>query len=208
MKFDKSQKIGKGWQYTVYDLGNGRVYKKFNTRLEAYRIMLKDRWYVFWRFPGYFKEMKKNVEKSFQFLEKNEIDGNLIGNFRRRKGLDYEQDNATPLKDYCKKFSEDKKKECRIVVDRFIKLVNIFYSNYGCMDKAMKFGKNFGIDNNGQVVLIDIGEIWFKPKSVKKRVEERTWSSVENMEGVPKYLRKYYIQELDTIFLDDFKLRD
>ncbi len=208
MKFDKNQRVGKGWQYTVYDLGNGRVYKKFNTKLEAYRIMLKDRWYIFWRLPGYLKKMKKNVKKSFQFLEKNDIDGDLIGNFKRRKGLDYEQDKAVPLKDYCKKLSRDSKKECRAIVDKFIKLVDTLYSDYGCMDKAMKFGKNFGIDNNGQVVLIDIGEIWFEPKSIKKRVKKRTWLNVDNMEGVLKYLREYYIQELDKIFLADFKLRD
>ncbi len=208
MKFDKSQRVGKGWQYTVYDLGNGRVYKKFNTKLEAYRIMLKDRWYVFWRLPGYFKEMKKNVKKSFQFLEGNKMDSKLLGNFKRRKGLDYEQDKVIPLQDYCKTFSGDSKKKCKVVVDKFIKLVDTFYSDYGFIDKAMKFGKNFGIDNNGQVILIDIGEIWFELKSIKKRVEKRTWSNADNMEGVPKYLREYYIQGLDKIFLADFKLRD
>lgn len=35
------KKIGAGWQYDVYDLGNGRVLKKFHLPIKSYWVILK-----------------------------------------------------------------------------------------------------------------------------------------------------------------------
>ena len=197
-KLDKSKIIGKGWQYTVYDLGNGKVYKRFNSKWESFKIIFRDRAFIFWKIPALIKEMRDNATKSFEFLETINLNNELLGNFSRVNQLDYKQDKAVPLQNYLKNCTE---KEARIIIDKFVILVSTFYRKYHFMDKAMKFGKNFGINSQGDVILIDIGELWFKSNSKKKRICRKIWKSDDSIEDVPDNLRKYYISEMDKIFL-------
>jgi len=197
-KLDKNKILGQGWQYTVYDLGNGRVYKRFNSVWQMFPVIWKERKQVFWRIPWYVKEMKNNAIKSFDYLDNINIDKKLLGDFERRQGLDYEQDKALSIKEYLKDVSED---ETRRVVDKFIGLVKIFWE-IGFIDKAMKVGKNFGVNKNGEVVLIDLGEIWYKDESIKQRLKKRIWAGRDNMDGLPEKVRPYYIKKMDEIFLN------
>lgn len=196
-KLDKNKILGQGWQYMVYDLNNERVYKKFNNNWQMISVMWKARKQVFWQIPSYIEEMKNNAVKSFDYLDNIKIDKNLLGNFERKQGLDYEQDKALSIKEYLKNAPDD---EVKVIVDKFIKLIKIFWES-GFMDKAMKIGKNFGVNKNGEVILIDIGEIWYKDESIKQRLKKRIWAVKDNMEGLPEKIRPYYIKKMDKVFL-------
>lgn len=202
-ELNKNNIIGKGWQYTVYDLGNGRVYKKFNPYQESFKIILRDRWYIFWMVPSLIREMKVNAMRSLdfldQFLTQHPMQAVLFGNYKRINELDIEQDKVISLKVY---FKNHPLEENKIVIDQFVELCRLFYG-YGFMDKALKIGDNFGVNKNGQIVLMDIGEIWFDEKSVEKQIKNRVWRSWWWTRCVPRKLRKYYLQEMDRVFLGD-----
>lgn len=200
-QLNKKDVVGKAWQYTVYDLRNGRVYKKFNSYDESFKIILRDWWFVFWKTPSLVKEMKDSAIKSLDFLE-NFLGQHpeykaLFGNFERIGELDIEQDKVVPLKIY---FKNHLTEENKIFIDKFVELCRIFFK-FGFMDKALKVGENFGINKDGQVILMDIGEIWFDKDSVKKQIKNRVWTSWWWMRCVPRELREYYIREMDKVFL-------
>ena len=200
-KINANNIIGKGWQYTVYDLGNGRVYKKFNSHDESFRIILKDWWFVFWKTPSLVKEMKDSAIKSLDFLEnflnKHPEHKILFGNFKRVNEFDIEQDKVIPLKVY---FQNHSIKENKIVIDKFVELCWLFLE-WGFMDKALKVGENFGINENGQVILMDIGEIWFNNEKVKRQIDNKVWRSWWWSRCISRKLKKYYFQEMDKVFL-------
>ena len=67
------KKIGQGWQYTTYDLENGRVLKKFHSWSKAYCVMLRD---IFpfnndslFEIPSFIKDVKFEVRTSNMFCE-------------------------------------------------------------------------------------------------------------------------------------------
>lgn len=142
--------------------------------------------------------MRNNAVKSFEFLDKNYVDNALLENFTRIDELDFGQDRVISLKEYFETHSIDESKN---IIDDFVKLSQNFLRQ-GFIDKAMKIGKNFGINDQGRVILIDIGEIWFKKDEVQKRIRIRTWAVAGNCEEVPFALKKYYLQEMDKIFLN------
>ncbi len=200
-KLNKNNNIGKGWQYTVYDLGNDRVYKSFNSYQDSFKIILRDWWFAFWKVLILVKEMKNNATKSLNFLDQfliqHPMQAVLFGNLKRIGELDIEQDKVIPLKIYLKNCSAE---ESKIIIDKFVELCRLFFK-YGFMDKSLKVGENFGIDKNGQIILMDIGEIWFDEKSVERQIKNRVWTSWWWMRCIPRSLRKYYVQEMDKVFL-------
>ncbi|MFA6514787.1 MAG: hypothetical protein WCT42_00790 [Candidatus Paceibacterota bacterium] len=138
------KKIGQGWQYTTYDLGNGRVLKKFHSWSKAYFVMLRD------IFPF-------NKDSSFK-----------IPSF--------------------------------IKIDKFIEF-NLKLLNLGVIDKGFNITKNYGIDHKGQIVLIDIGELFDDKELINKQFKNRVWTHsyvggcIQNKEA-----QEYFISEMDRNF--------
>ena len=62
--------LGQGWQYTVYDLGNGRVLKQYNTKFAAYCVMLKACFPFtknpLWELPKYYRGCKQTALDSIE----------------------------------------------------------------------------------------------------------------------------------------------
>ena len=204
-RLDKNNIIGKAWQYTVYDLGNGRVHKKFHSYKESFEIIRRDWWFAFWMASNLAKEMRTNAIKSLDFLDKflnqNPEYEFLFGNFKRISEFDIEQDKVIPLKVY---FENHSIEENKIVIDKFVELNRLFFK-HGFMDKALKVGENFGINEAGQVILMDIGEIWFDKNNVRQQVEKRVWRSRYWTRCIPCGLKKYYLREMDKVFLSGSK---
>ena len=68
------RKIGEGWQYSVYDLENGRVLKKFHSFIQSYWVILKT---IFpskddplMMVPDFSRSMKKKALASFAILKR------------------------------------------------------------------------------------------------------------------------------------------
>jgi hypothetical protein len=101
------KKIGEGWQYSVYDLGNGKVLKKLNSVFRRFyfisKVILPRQIKRAYKIPNYVRAMKVKAQESFDILSRTNLDSSLIGNVVFKNGLDYEQDKVESLEDYLKR---------------------------------------------------------------------------------------------------------
>ncbi len=195
------KKIGEGWQYTVYDLGNGRVLKKFHSPLWSYWTILKTIFPFnndsFWDIPRYSREMKKKALSSFEILRKADIPAEWIGKPRFINELDFEQDKARPLHDV---FSSAKIDEAKQIVDKFV-LFNKQLLEKGVIDKSFNITKNYGLNEKEEIVLIDIGELFVGEERIRQQCLDRAWAK-DYVAGCLKNenVREYFIQQMDDSF--------
>ena len=195
------KKIGEGWQYSVYDLQNGRVLKKLHSLIKTYWVILKD---IFpfntdpiTKLPSYARNSKIKALASAEILTKKNIPLSWLGNPKFINGLDYEQDKALPLHDV---FTNSNTEQIKLLIDKFI-IFNKQLMEIGVIDKSFNITKNYGLNNNGDVILIDIGELFDNPVRIKKQLIDRAWDKsyvagcIKNKEA-----QKYFIEKMDENF--------
>jgi len=195
------KKIGRGWQYTTYDKGNGRVLKKYNTRFQSYSIMMKQNFpfwsYPIWKLSKYYNGCKNTALSSIQKIKKTKMNLSIFGNPTILNELDYEQDKVVPLHIYFKKINNI---EGKLIIDKFVKFNKMLLENK-LIDKSFLIGKNYGINNDGEIVLIDIGELYSSEESIKKQIQKRPWEHPYVTSTIPdKELREYFILQMNNNF--------
>jgi len=194
------KKIGRGWQYTVYNLGDDRVLKRCNNKLTAYFIMMLDCFpYIrnpIWKFPSYYASSILNAKNSLQKLKGTNLDKKLFGNPRYlNNGLDYEQDKLKPLDIQLKIITSN---EGRKIINNFIDFNKLLIQN-GCIDKSFNIGKNFALDKEGNIVLSDIGELYFSKEAIEKQINKKAWTAHYVIKHIPKELRNYFIDNMEIL---------
>lgn len=195
------KKIGQGWQYTVYDNSNERVLKKFNSKLLASWIIFKKNFpfneYPFWKTPAFVESAKHKALHSFEILKNKNIPQELIGNPVFLNRLDYEQDKVTPLHEIFKTHSiEDSKK----AVDMFITF-NQKLLQHGIIDKYFNISKNFGLNKEGKMILMDIGEIIDYEKEILKLQKMRIWEESFIIKEIKNEdIQKYFLEQMNCYF--------
>lgn len=193
--------LGQGWQYTTYDLGNGRVLKKFHPLLKSYWVLCKQ---IFpfthdrpWQIPTFARHMREKAIESFKILKRHEIPPAWLGNPVFINELDFEQDKVRPLHDVLGEMNTD---EAKKLIDDFI-VFNTKLLRLGIIDKSFNITKNYGLASDGQMVLIDIGELLDDPLAVEHQLMSPVWSKsyvagcIEDVEA-----RKYFVEQMDTHF--------
>jgi hypothetical protein len=192
--------IGRGWQYGVYDIGNGRVLKKCNTILNSYLVMFRDCFpyikHPVWKFSGYHAECKKSAINSINAISKNSLDSWMFGNPKINSYYEYEQDYLTPLWVYLKSVNEYEGKK---MIDQFAKFSTLLLQN-SLIEKNFNMAENFGLNGAGEVVLMDLGEIYSTKKEIEKQIQKRVWSAPTILTKVPVYLREYFVVTMDELF--------
>jgi len=190
--------IGRGWQYTVYDLGNGRVLKKYNTRSQGYWIIFKQCFpyinYPIWKIPDYYNGCKNTALDSIRKIKTTNVNMSLFGNPKIINDLDYEQDKVIPLSVYFKSLSFE---QGVVLINKFIGL-NLLLIKKRLMDKSFLIGKNYGINKNGEIILTDIGELYSAPASIKRQIELKPWDIYYVTSTIPKRFRKYFVEQMNT----------
>ncbi len=193
------KKIGDGWQYTTYDIGNSRVFKKRNSKFKTVLIITremltgKERIKIFNIF-SYVKRSHLMAKKSAEILHKTTFPKRLMANPIIFGNLDYEQDKIIPLKKYIKE-NQGKLKD---LANKFVILVNKMIEN-GFLEESFNIGDNYGIATNGEIVLIDLFELL--PVSEKnRRISERPWTKKKVLRNIPKKHREEFIRILDEGF--------
>ena len=90
-------KIGQGYYYDVYDLGNGRVLKtgtNHGTRLKKlfdwYGKTRRSQMRIFFTYPRYAWDARRELKRS---VETSTLDPEIFGNPVFKNGFDYEQDS-------------------------------------------------------------------------------------------------------------------
>lgn len=195
------RKIGEGWQYSVYDLENGRVLKKFHSFIQSYWVILKT---IFpskddplMMVPDFSRSMKKKALASFAILKRKNIPSDWLGNPRFINELDFEQDKAKPLHDV---FANSDVFTTKQVIDKFI-LFNKRLLEMEVIDKSFNITKNYGLNEKDEIVLIDIGELFDDPVQINQQCVNHAWDRnyvsgcIQN-----EHARKYFIEEMNKNF--------
>ena len=197
----QKKKIGEGWQYTTYDLENGRVLKKFHSIFKLYWVILKD---IFpfqedslFKIVGFARASKRKAIASFKILKKNNIPLAWIGNPKFLDNLDYEQDKVKPLHNV---FAESNTVTIKSIIDQFI-ILNKQLLQKGIIDKSFNITKNYGIDKNDKLILIDIGELFDSLESIRNQIMRRAWDK-HYVAGCikDKEAREHFIKKMDENF--------
>lgn len=195
------KKIGNGWQYDVYDLGNGRVLKKFHSPIKSYWVILKAifpfKEYSLLKVPSFSRGMKRTALLSFEVLKRNNISDDWIGNPKFLNALDFEQDKVTPIHDV---FLNADTLSIKNIIDKFVDF-NKQLLKSGIIDKSFNITKNYGLNARGEIILIDIGELFDDSERIDKQRKERAWSKNYVAECIKdEEARNYFITEMDKNF--------
>lgn len=191
--------LGRGWQYTVYDMGKGRVLKKYNTLLSSYLVMLREsfryiRMPVF-RFNRYYIKSRETALLSVKIISESGLEKWMFGNPKIIDGCNYEQDKVVPLLEYFKHANLD---DGKMIIDKFVEFNKLLLSN-SLIEKNFNI-KNFGINNSGNIMLFDLGEIYSNKEEVQRQIQMRMWVKPDIIDGVSCALREYFIDKMDSAF--------
>ncbi len=168
--------IGSGWQYRVYDLGNGRVLKIEQTPLRQFFVIGKDTIRRVYLWPP---AIMRNVRSAIAItrhsreglLERAYIPGYLLGNPEFFSDGSYSQDKVQLIEEILVGASES---EVRAVFERYADLFLECW-RYGFSDTIFNFMYNNGIDSGKRIVQIDIGELTFSLSKMDELIREKKW---------------------------------
>ncbi len=195
------KQIGQGWQYTVYDLGNGRVLKKFHSWLRSYLVILKD---IFpfkndslSDIPGFIRDMKSKLDNSLRILRRTDIPQQWFANPHFISPYDFEQDKVVPLHEAFRTADSTRQKA---IIDQFMHF-NVRLLEHGIIDKSFNITKNYGLDKKGEIALIDIGELYDDPVKIAEQIRNRIWRKdyIAGCIGDPD-TRAYFIEQMEKHF--------
>lgn len=193
--------IGRGWQYTVYDAGNERVLKRYNTKLQAYSIMLRQCFpYIrnpLWKIPGYHRGCRNTAIDSLRKIRDTRLDLSIFGNPKILGELDYEQDKVIPLQEYFEGLNIEEGKH---LIGEFIKFNDMLVKNR-LIDKSFLIGKNYGMNADGDIILTDIGELFSDEARIRDQIAKKPWDIAYVTSTIPKRFREYFVQEMNKHFI-------
>lgn len=194
-------KIGGGWQYNVYDLGNGRVRKVEKTFFQ--KLCTEPTLYGFFRYLWInavsIRDLDRVIKHSVENLRNNlaTVDPALIGNPLFIGDHTYEQDKVISFGDMIK-MSHDKASQ-RKLVESYMRNI-IFCWQYGFSDMTFNFLSNNGVNSKGEVILIDLGELEWDKENVREFIRNKKWEHQNSFSHVDDPELKAYIQEqFDTM---------
>ncbi len=197
------KKIGQGWQYTVWDIGENRVRKTFNTKYQAYSIFLRECFpyihYPIWKFPKFHKDLRKKAVESISWVRQTNLELSLFANPKILNDCDYEQDRIVTLGEHLKHASQ---KDGEDTINAFVSL-NKFLLQNSVIDKSFLIGKNYGLDAHGKVILIDIGELFFDKDKIERQIKLQPWDHTYVTSTIPKKFRNYFVSEMNKHFISN-----
>ncbi len=195
--------LNRGWQYSVYEKAPGIVLKRYNSFLVAYFIMLKESFVTFSLpvipFYPHYQKSKENASRSLEFISQSQIDKSVFGQPHRLNEYDYEQAYVEPLSNYFKRVST---KDGKDTIDAFVRFCALLLE-HSIAERNFSIANNFGLDNNGNIVLTDLGEICTTEAEIQERINVRVWSTADVLSGLPASLRTYFVEKMDRQFLAD-----
>ena len=193
--------IAEGYYHKVYASGDGRVLKKLQPHwyslMQVYRVVrkregdsvaraLKKAYKYVSDEVGKLREMRVRIVRMDSWIFANP---EFI-----KDSLDYFQDKVTTLEEYLAAHSTEENKR---VVDSYLKLQKTFWS-YGVHDAVYKFQPNYGVDMEGRVVCIDIGEFVFTKQEALASIAKKNWLSRPSYAKWPEgELKRYYTQRME-----------
>jgi hypothetical protein len=184
------KKIGEGYYYNVYNLGNGRVLKKLKNKFGMFWfIVTKNIWWGT-TFSEYNQATNNipNIILMYKELQKRIGDEPFLGNPIFQDGLSYEQDKAVVVEKFLKTASVEESKK---LIDQYALFIKKLWE-YGIYEKSWNFTINNGINNHGNVILIDFNEVSFDLDHVKEKLESKRYTRTYSRSSLKEEVRDYY----------------
>ena len=191
MTISNLPRIGVGYHYNVYDLGNGRVRKiekGFFTK--AFYALPREKFdlFVLYRFLVH----RKHITETYRRIRT--IDQSLIGHPIFLSGLNYEQDKAVILGDM---LSSATTPQQYAIIDTYIQHI-ITCWRHDFADTVFNFLINNGIDRNGTLTLLDFNEVTFNKEKVRHDVQTKRWLRAYSFtHHLPEHLKHYYAEQME-----------
>ncbi len=189
------KKIGEGYFYNVYDIGNGRVLKKKKSSFRFFFFILFI--HISHKKEGLQECIKankilKDIPNVYHGILSRLKDKNIIGNPKFLNDINYEQDKVVIIKDLLKKTKEEDQK---IMVEDFILLIKEFWK-YGFDENVYKSTQNNGYNSKGELILVDFNEICFDKEETRKRIGKQPWLERWSYLDFSLPMRQYFKQRM------------
>lgn len=170
------KKIGEGYYYKVYDIGNGRVLKKQKNKIQIFLfIFFANRLNVKNSVREYIGVINSipTIRAMYTKIFSTGIRKSLLGNPTLLTGINYEQDKAVSTS--CVPFS-------RLTNDAVILIKSLW--EYGIHESVYNFTINTGYCND-TLILLDFNEVSFTIEDAEKDIKNKVW------------LQRYSYKQLD-----------
>ena len=109
----------------------------------------------------------------------------------------YYQRRVVPISEYIIDIPDDNFKD---LVHDFKDLVE-YLASQGIFDKSCNFLKNFGVDSRGNIVLIDLGELFFDEREIKEQIKKKPWSRPQFLLPLTPWRKEYFLEVMEEKFL-------
>ena len=188
------RKIGEGYYYHVYDLGNGRVMKKQTSHITRVKKLFV------WHAKTWFDKVRIILEYPFLIWQEyrspilsqkiSALDPELFGNPLFVDKSEYEQDKALVLADY---FTIHTLAENQVRFDEYCRLLHKLW-RCSVSDAVYNFTINTGISLcTNQLICIDFNEFTRSKEKVKEYIHNEKWRTQPSLRDMPAGELKSYI---------------
>lgn len=189
------KKIGQGIQYSIYTCGSDRVSKipasnftRFCTRVTWLEAGLSS---VF----SDIRQSRVDAERSITGLKRRMSDklSPLLGRPTLFDNYSYDQDLLKPVGEY---FAANDYCRGVVIVDKYIdSIFNLW--QFGISDAVFNVTINSGVDKDGNVILMDLGELIFDKDEVRRTIWTRLWlTQFSYLDIQDLKLRAYYAKAM------------
>ena len=186
-------KIGQGLQFNVY-YREGKIEKIPTSKNQVkWKLICWNPSYIF-KPSTLEQEANRTIKERDELLKDQrliQINPTLLANLKIYNGK-ITQDKVTPLKEKIKNYNE----ACNII-DNYTQFIFKCWQN-GFSEKTYNFTINNGIDSNGNVTLIDFGELTFNRLDVEKAIQTKRWEKSHSFRwDLTKKIKEYYEELMD-----------
>jgi len=190
--------IGRGVQYKVIDMQDGRVKKIPLTREESRAVIAT--WYA----PNKIPDKELVIDYAELAIGANKRTGGLIHKYPAiaytfanpifEGEAVYTQDKVAILGDV---LSEGSTVEGQKLIDSYIELILLQWQ-YGISERVFNFTINNGVDRDYNVVLLDFGEITSDKDKITLGIDNQRWlQAISYQQHMPESLKDYYASKMN-----------
>lgn len=148
-----------------------------------------------WKLPTYYRGCRETALDSIRKIEtESHLDDWMMGNPKILNALDYEQDRLLPLHEHFATVTTEVGKK---TIDEFVAFSSLLVERK-LIDKSFNITKNFALDRQGRVVLMDLAELYSSDAAIQAQIKKRAWSAHYVVEPLPEPLRHYFMSTMDS----------
>ncbi len=191
------KKIGEGFYYKVFNLGNGRVLKKQMSFFSRVRKLIA--WggvegispFAMLNYQKMQKKFNASLVGSRELL--NVLPQSILGNPVFLNNYEYEQDKVIPLVDTLPYFTDE---QFFARAYEYVVLQKLLWT-YGYSDQVFNFTINCGIDEKTKkLILLDFNELTSSKEKVLKNIANKKWNTQMSLRDFPRAELKEHISRL------------